>query len=103
MDREQARRQRAFEEISPEKSKPKRRPPIPREKETFVVVHRLDNVLYYKRIDRRAFRLLAKPRSGGDAGCKALKVAFANEPVADLIREWFLTWTELGWFCKKSR
>jgi hypothetical protein len=91
----------AVEEISPEKSKAKRRPPIPREKQTHLVVHRVNNQLYYKKIDRRAYRLLASLDRGSTVG-KALKVAFADVPNADLIRDWFQTWTELGWFCKPN-
>jgi hypothetical protein len=91
----------AVEEISREKTKSKRRPQIPVARETFVVVHRLDNTLYYKRIDLRAYRLLTSLNRGSTLG-KALKVAFAREPDGDLIREWFQTWTELGWFCKPS-
>ena len=89
----------AFEEVSPEKGKNKRLPPIPREKETFVVVHRVDNQLYYKRIDRRAYRLLSSLDRGVTLG-RALRIAFAKELDAALIRGWFQTWTELGWFCK---
>jgi len=91
----------AVEENSPEKSRVKRRSPIPRPRETFVVVHRLDNSLFYKRIDRQAYRLLTSLNRGATLG-KAIKSAFSDPRAPELIREWFKTWTELGWFCKRQ-
>jgi hypothetical protein len=89
----------AVEENEKEKPTPKRRTPIPRAKETFLVVHRLDNSLYYKRIDPREYRLLTSLQRGTTLG-KALKSAFTADPDPVTVREWFQTWTELGWFCK---
>jgi hypothetical protein len=92
----------AMEETSPEKGRPSRKPPIPRAKETFVVVHRLDNMLFYKRIELRAYRLLTALNRGATLG-KAIKAAFSKDPDAELIRKWFESWTELGWFCKRGQ
>jgi hypothetical protein len=89
----------AIEENEPEKPIRNRKTPIPRAKETYIVVHRLDNSLYYKRIDAREYRLLTGLRSGQPLG-RALKSAFADAPDPAIVREWFQTWTELGWFCK---
>jgi hypothetical protein len=89
----------AMEEKTHEKSRPKRRIPIPRPRLTFVVVHRHDNSLYYKRIDQRGYRLLRDLAMGATLG-KAIETAFADEPDPRLVRELFETWTELGWFCK---
>jgi hypothetical protein len=90
----------AVEENELENPKRQRRTPIPRPKETFVVVHRLDNSLYYKQIDPRECRLLISLQRGQTLG-KAIKSAFEKEtPDSELIRQWFKTWTELGWFCK---
>jgi Putative DNA-binding domain len=80
-------------------TRPKRRSPIPRRRRVFVVVHRHDNSLYYKRIDESAFRLLTSLRKGDPLG-KAIKSAFAGRPDPEQVRERFETWTELGWFCK---
>jgi hypothetical protein len=91
----------AVEESSPDKSHRKPRSPIPLARETFVVVHRLDNSLFYKRIDGRAYRLLTSLDRGATLG-KAIKSAFSDPPDPELIREWFKTWTELGWFCKRE-
>jgi hypothetical protein len=108
-------------------SRLKRRSPIPRPRRVFIVVHRHENSLYYKRIDERGFRLLAalekgatldtaiksafaaepgRPRPGkpgrGRPGSTSARSQFdhSSEPDSALIREWFETWTELGWFCK---
>jgi hypothetical protein len=82
-----------------EKEKSTRKPPIPRPKETFIVVHRLNNFLYYKRIDDREYRLLTALQRGWTLG-KAIKAAFTKEADPAVVRDWFQTWTELGWFCK---
>jgi hypothetical protein len=91
----------AMEEQSPKEAPRVRQPRIPRAKETFVVVHRLENMLYYKRIEQRAHRLLMELGKGATLG-RAIKAAFANRPDAELIRQWFESWTGLGWFCKRG-
>ena len=58
--------------------------------------------LFYKRIDSHAYRLLKGLDRGATLG-KAIKSAFSDPPDAELIRKWFKTWTELGWFCKRER
>lgn len=89
----------AIEEDSPEERRPKRRVLIPRPKQTFVVVHRHDNSLYYKRIEEHGYRLLDSLSKGATL-LKAIKSAFDSNPDPELVKEWFETWTELGWFCK---
>ena len=92
----------AVEENSAEKSRRKARLPIPRARQTFLVVHRLDNSLFYKRIDAAAYRLLSGLNRGATLG-KAIESAFSQPPEAETIRDWFKTWAELGWFCKRWR
>lgn len=84
---------------APEKPGRKRRVRIPRPKQTFVVVHRHDNSRYYKRIEEQAYRLL-NSLSKGTTLLKAIESAFESDPDPELVKEWFETWTELGWFCK---
>lgn len=91
----------AMEETSPEKSRAVRKPRIPPAKETFIVVHRLDNMLFYKRIELRAYRVLTELGRGRTLG-KAIKSAFSAKPDVELVRDWFKAWTELGWFCKRG-
>jgi hypothetical protein len=67
-------------------------------------VHRFDNSVYYRRIDREAFLLLSalqKQRSLADA----IDAAFARsklspEEQAQKIQEYFAHSAELGWFCR---
>jgi len=87
----------AMEETA--RRKPPRKPPVPRPAETFIVVHRLDNSLYYKRINAQQYRMLTSLQRGDNVG-KAIQFAFEDQPDPALIRDWFQTWTELGWFCK---
>jgi Putative DNA-binding domain len=92
----------AVEETLSENKKAKRRAQIPRPREVFVVVHRYNNSLYYRRIDRRAFAVLTALQKGATLG-RAVDSAFSDQPDPKLIRQWFQTWTELGWFCKPAR
>lgn len=92
----------AVEETLSENKTAKRRTPIPRPRQVFVVVHRYDNSLYYRRIDRRAHAVLTALQKGATLG-RAVDSAFSDQPDPELIRQWFQTWTELGWFCKPAR
>jgi hypothetical protein len=90
----------AVEEV-PGKEKPrKRRTLLPRRGRALVVVHRHDNALYYKRLDARAWRLLTALRDGKTLE-KALNSASKTGLDAEIVKEWFQTWTALGWFCKR--
>jgi len=70
----------------------------------FLVVHRVDFSVYYKRVRPEAFQLLQSIEQRKPLG-EALETAFAESPAtpteqANLIQNWFLNWSELGWFCK---
>jgi hypothetical protein len=68
-----------------------------------IVVHRVDNQLYYKRLEPEAAQLLRTLKAGKTlAG--ACERAFARtklEPAeqAERIRAWFALWMRLGWLC----
>ncbi len=75
-----------------------RRPP---RQKTFIVVHRYDLRLFYKRVDAPAFKMLTAIAAGRTL---VQAVAAAGPSVKpEEVREWFATWMELGWFCKRSR
>ena len=77
----------------------RKRVPLPRRARTFVVVHRYDLRLFYKRVDAPAFRILEKLAAGRTL---AQAVAAAGRGVKpEQVRDWFATWMELGWFCKR--
>lgn len=71
----------------------------PRHQRVFIVVHRYKQRLYYKRVDAPAFRILNALHAGRTVG---QAVATAGGGVTqEQVREWFTTWAELGWFCRR--
>ncbi len=73
----------------------------PRRERVFIVVHRHDNRLYYKRVTAPAFAIL-----GAIAADRTLAQAVsAGGPrvTAEQIRDWFALWTELRWLCRRER
>jgi len=69
----------------------------------YLAVHRYDNSVYYRRIDREAFLLLSSLQSGNSLG-SALEAAFEGgtytvEDQTTKIQECFAHAAELGWFC----
>jgi len=73
---------------------------IPRRQRVYVVVHRYDNQLYYKRLEAPGFRMIAALQAGRTL---ASSVAAAGPGVtADQVRDWFSSWMGLGWFCRRT-
>jgi hypothetical protein len=73
------------------------------EEPVWLAVHRFDDSVYYRRIDRETFLLLSALRSGATVS-EAVALAFAKtklnpEAQAILLRESFAHASELGWFC----
>jgi len=72
----------------------------PRRAKAFIVVHRYNLKLYYKRVEAPAFRMLVALAEGKTL---ARAVAAAGPRVrAEEVRGWFATWMELGWFCRRK-
>jgi len=78
----------------------------PKREKVYLAVHRHDNMLYYKRLDREAYAILSSLARGitVEDACvdavtesKRTKVDWSAQ-----IKEWFDTWSALGWFCRKS-
>jgi hypothetical protein len=70
----------------------------------FLAVHRIDNSVYFKRLEPQAFGLLTALR-GGKSLAAAVGVAFeeGNVPKNNLlatVQAWFENWSTLGWFCR---
>jgi hypothetical protein len=72
----------------------------------FLAVHRMDDEVYFRRLDQQEFVILSSLRAG-----KSLTGALAaarsgtrnmSDPVAQ-IEKWFRTWSTLGWFCGAER
>jgi hypothetical protein len=68
----------------------------------FLVVHRIDNSVYFRRIEVEEFAVLAALRQGKTLE-KAIDAAFRksaippDERVAS-VQQWFQNWATLGWF-----
>jgi len=70
----------------------------------YLAVHRVNYSVYYKRIDREAYRMLVALRDGATLE-DACATAFADskelpEQSAARIQEWFAQWMGFGWFCR---
>jgi hypothetical protein len=71
-------------------------------KPTFVVVHRLEYLVYFKRVTPEAFALLNAFRNGRSLSA-AIDAAFTpptlpQTDVTGLVQGWFRDWAEWGWF-----
>jgi len=73
----------------------------------FLVVHRMDDSVYFRRLQREEFAILSALRSG-----KPLKTAVENalrassipsDERAANVQHWFQTWAALGWFCQHEK
>lgn len=73
-----------------------RRSRLPKPSRTFVAVHRLDNRLFYKRLDPAAFRIL-EALAGGVTLSRAIMAGGPKVKPAQ-VQAWFAAWMGLGWF-----
>ena len=70
----------------------------------FLAVHRLDDSVYFRRIEREEFAILKALRAGRPLG-EAIelglrKTAIPEDERAASVQRWFQTWAALGWFWK---
>lgn len=77
-----------------------RRVPQPRPERVFLAVHRLNNRLYYKRLDSAAFKVLVALRDGAPLVRAIARAGRRAKP--EIVQEWFATWTKLGWLCREQ-
>jgi hypothetical protein len=77
--------------------RPVRRVRLPRPSRTLVAVHRLDNRLYYKRLEPAALRILEAIARGSTLS-RAIAAAGPRVRPAQ-VQGWFKAWMALGWFC----
>jgi len=73
-------------------------------KQIFVVVHRIDFSVYFRRIEREEFALLSALRSGKTIE-RAIELAFQRSSIPEFdrggyVQHCFQTWATLGWFCR---
>src|SRR5206468_7868879 len=71
--------------------------------EIFLAVHRVDDSVYFRRIEREEFLILRALRDGKPLS-KAIELGFRKSCVAEQeraskVQHWFQNWAKLGWFC----
>lgn len=77
-----------------------------RRKPTWLAAHRVDFSVYYRRLEREEFQILAAIREGRALG-NAIEAGFSESRMSELrrarrVREWFANWAELGWICAQD-
>jgi hypothetical protein len=75
--------------------------------EIFLVVHRIDNSVYFRRVNADEFAVLTALRKGKTLG-KALDAALRKSSIpfgeqAATVQQWFQNWATLGWFCRPEK
>lgn len=79
--------------------------PLMRKKPIFLAVHRFEDCVYYRRIERETFLLLTTLREGAtvaDAARKSFESSLLTPArQADLLRDSFAHASELGWLCPR--
>jgi hypothetical protein len=73
-------------------------------KRVFLVVHRIDFSVYFRRIEREEYAMLSALRAGKSITA-AIELAFRNSSISQFdraryVRHCFETWAALGWFCE---
>lgn len=78
----------------------------PEEEKIWLVVHRFENRVFLKRLDKIAFLLLKHIEETGTIGESVSALLKENPELAENLPElaknvqkWFTSWVKLGWFC----
>jgi hypothetical protein len=80
-----------------------RRRVLPKPEHIFLAVHRADNTVYFKRIDKEAFAILSALRDGKTLSDAVDVVDWSGRNLGEAMAEvqkWFAHWSAQGWFCK---
>ena len=70
----------------------------------FLAVHRLDDSVYFRRLEREEFLILSRLREGKrlnraiDLALRKSSIKLADRPA--MVERWFHAWSALGWFCR---
>jgi hypothetical protein len=73
----------------------------------FLAVHRLEDSVYFRRLEREEFLILKELRAGKtlsraiDSALRKSAIAPGDRPAQ--IQHWFQTWAALGWFCRPEK
>jgi hypothetical protein len=72
-----------------------------------LAVHRLDEDVYFRRLDREEFAILSALHGGKsldaaiESALRGTSIAVADR--AAHVEKWFHTWSALGWFCRPQK
>jgi hypothetical protein len=101
------RQQREFGMVSNavEERAPRRRPrkrALPKPEKVYLAVHRVDNSVYLKRMDRDAFAMLRALQQGKrlSEAVESVEWSDGTEQASQDLQAWFALWSSFGWFCK---
>ena len=95
------RREASNAQVESREHLPSKRCPAPKKQAVWLVVHRSDNNIYFKRLEREAWLLLNSISEGKPllvAIESALSDAAPDRDWVMQVREWFQGWAALGWF-----
>jgi hypothetical protein len=104
-DREKRQTSEAGVEQKEETATPVKLPRL-RCRATWLAAHRVEYSVYYRRLAREEFLMLAALRAGRTLG-QALENAFAESAIPETrraagVQAWFANWAELGWICARE-
>jgi hypothetical protein len=73
----------------------------------FLVVHRIDFSVYFRRVERAEYSILKALRAGTSI-TGAIELAFKASSIPEMeragyVRHCFETWAALGWFCQPAK
>jgi len=72
----------------------------------FLAVHRLDDSVYFRRLEREEFLILSNLREGKklshaiESALRRSSIDAADRPA--MVERWFHAWATLGWFCRTN-
>ena len=82
-----------------------RRRRLPKPERIFLAVHRVDNSVYFKRIDQEAHTILCALRVGKRLSDAVDAVDWSGRPPEEAsahVQQWFAYWSAQGWFCRNA-
>jgi hypothetical protein len=93
-------------DAAPKTRSRRKRGRLPKREKVYLAVHRHDNVLYYKRLEIEEHAILMSLDRGAtveDACVEAVAASVRmNVDWPAQIKQWFDSWSTLGWFCNRS-
>ncbi|HKV25065.1 MAG TPA: DNA-binding domain-containing protein [Candidatus Acidoferrum sp.] len=73
----------------------------------FLVVHRIEDSVYFRRMEPEEYAILTGLRAGKTLGASIAagfhKSQIKPEERAAQVQSWFQTWAALGWFCRPTK